>query len=102
MGPGNIRIHGSAEQDFVFIIHSHYNEEFCTPAIEIRSEAVLGTHEIVRVASRGSVAHLGHFLGAVHALGNNMRRDFDVEYKVAILQFYMSDRPALHEFFPGH
>ena len=60
------------------------------------------THEIVRVASCGSVAHLGHFLDVVHALWNNMRGDFDVEYKVAVLQFYVSYRPALHEFFPGY
>jgi len=102
MGLGNTRVHGSAEQDLVFIVHGHHNEEFCLSAIEIRSEAVLGTHEIVRVAGCGSVAHLGHFLDVVHALWNNMRGDFDVEYKVAVLQFYVSHRPALHEFFPGY
>ena len=71
-------------------------------AIEIRSEAVFGAHEIVRVASRGSVAHLGHFLYVVHTLGNDMRGDLDVEDKVAVLQFDMSDRPAFHELLPGH
>lgn len=38
---GNTRIHRSAEQDFVLIVHSHHNEKFCVSAIEVRSEAVL-------------------------------------------------------------
>lgn len=70
--------------------------------IEIRSEAILGTHEIVGVASCGSVTHFCHLLDIVHALGNNMRGDLDVEDKVAVLEFDMSDRPAPHELFPGN
>jgi len=101
-GAGNARVHRSAEQDLVFIIHSHHNEEFCMPAIEVRSKAVLGTHEIIGVASCSGVAHLGHFLDTVHTLGNNMGGDLDVENKVAVLEFNMPDRPALHELFPGH
>jgi len=72
------------------------------PAIEVRSEAVLGTHEIIRVASCGGVAHLGHFLDVVHPLGNNMGGDLDVENEVTVLEFNVPDRPAFHEFFPGN
>ena len=55
------------------------------PTIEIRSEAVLGAHEIVRVAGRSGVAHLRHFLDVVHALRNNMGGDLDVEDEVTVL-----------------
>jgi len=72
------------------------------PAVEIRSEAVLGAHEVVGIASRSGVAHLSHFLYVFHALGNNMGGDLDVEDEVAVLEFNVPDRPALHEFFPGN
>lgn len=31
-----------------------------------------------------------------------MRGDLDVENEVSVLEFYVSDRPALHKLFPGH
>ena len=98
----NARIHRSTEQNLVFVVHGHHNEEFRMPAIEIRSEAKLGTHEIVRVTSRSSVAHLRHFLDVVHALRNDMGGDLDVENKVSVLEFNVPNGPAPHEFFPGN
>ena len=41
VGLGNTRIHRSAEQDFVLIVHGHHNEKFGVSPIEIRSKAVL-------------------------------------------------------------
>ena len=70
--------------------------------IEIRPEAILGTHEIVWVAGCGSVAHLCHFFDVVHALWNDMGGNLDVEDEVAVLEFNVPDGPALHEFFPGN
>ena len=72
------------------------------PAIEVRSEAVLGAHKIVGVAGCSSVAHLRHFFDIVHALWNDMGGDLDVEHKVAVLEFNMPDGPALHKLFPGN
>ena len=72
------------------------------PAVEIRSKAVLGTHEIVGVAGCSGIADFCHFLHALHTAWNNMRGDLDVEDKVAVLKFDMPDRPAFHEFFPSH
>lgn len=31
-----------------------------------------------------------------------MRGDLNVENKISVLKFYVSDRPALHKLFPGH
>jgi len=102
VGLGNARVHGSTEQDLVFVVHSHDNEQFCVSAIEVRSEAVLGTHKIVGVAGCSSVAHLRHFFDVVHALWNDMGGDLDVEHKVAVLEFNMPDGPALHKLIPGN
>lgn len=102
MAHDDARVHGSTEQDLVFIVHGHYNEKFRIPAIEVRPKAVLGAHEIVGVASGGSVTYLGHFFNVVHASRNNVGGDLDVKDKVSVLKRDMPDRPTFHQLFPCH
>lgn len=101
-GHGDARVHGSTEQDLVFIVHGHHNEEFCTPAIDERSEAVVGAHEVIGIAGCGSVTYLGRFLEVVHATRNDVGGNLDVENKVSFLKFYVPDGSAFHELFPNH
>lgn len=41
-----VRVHSADEKYFVFVVHSHNNEEFCLAAIEIRTKRVLLAHKI--------------------------------------------------------
>jgi len=58
----NHRVHRLDEQDFVFVVHGHDDEELSMPAIEVWAQAVFGRHELVRIACRGGVSHLGHLV----------------------------------------
>ena len=102
MGHDHSRVHSPTEQDLVLIVHRHHNEEFCTPAVEKRSKAELGAHEIVGVAGCGGVAYLGHFFDVVHTPWNDVGGDFDVKDKISVPKLDMPDRPAVHELFPSH
>ena len=83
-------VHSLCEQDFVFVVHSHDDEYFGFPAIEIRAEGISGGHELVWVTSSSGVAHLCHLLGLFSA--DDVRRDGDVKDEVPIGQFDLTDR----------
>lgn len=93
------RVHRPTEQHFVLVVHGHHDEQLRVATIQIRTQEVLGTHEIIRVARRSGVAHLVHLLRGV-AFGDNMRRDLDVQDEVTILKLDMAYRTALHELLP--
>jgi hypothetical protein len=78
------RIHSSHEQDLIFVVHGHHNEQFRLPSIEIRPQRVLGPHKVVWVARRGSVTHFGHFLARARGLGHEMRGDVHVQYEIPL------------------
>ena len=98
VGRKNSRIHSPTEQDLIFIVHCHHNEELRFATQEIGSQSVLGPHKIIGVTSGSGVAQLGHFLLGFPALWYNMGRGLHIEDKVTLLQFDLTNRASFHKF----
>lgn len=95
----NARIHSPAEQDLILVVHRHHDEQLRVTTVQIGPQKVLGAHELVRVARRGSVPHLVHLFGGV-SFGDDMRRDLHVEDEIPILQLDVAHRSPLHQLLP--
>jgi hypothetical protein len=67
--------------------------------IKIRAKGVLGRHKVIRVASGGSVPHLGHLFDMAHAGGDDRGGDGDIENKIALEQLDLTNGPSLEQFF---
>lgn len=93
----NVRIHSPSEQDFILVIHRHYDEQLCLASIEIRPKRILRAHKLIRVTSRSSVPQRRHFLLRLNTLRDDVRRDGHIQYQIALLQLDLSHRPAFQE-----
>jgi hypothetical protein len=54
----HLRIHGLDKQDFIFIIHSHYNEQLRLAAVKIGAQRVLVAHEFIWITCCRRISHL--------------------------------------------
>ena len=79
----NVRIHGAQKENVIFVVHRHDNEQFRVTAHEIRPQRVAHCFELVRIAGRCGIPHLGHFLDVVFARRDDVRRDGYVKDEVA-------------------
>lgn len=85
------RVHGLDEQHFIFVVHSHDDEELRLAAHQVLAQRVPGGHEVVRVASGRSVPHLRHLLYILFPSGHNVRRHWDVEHQISLEELDLPD-----------
>jgi hypothetical protein len=97
----NSRIHGLDEQHFIFVIHSHHDEQFGVAATKVLSERISGGHKIVGITGSRRISHLGELFGVAFACGGDMGRDWDVQHEVSTEKLDLLYRSTLHEFFPN-
>jgi hypothetical protein len=97
----NDGIHGLDEQHFIFVIHSHHDEQFGVAATKVLSERISGGHKIVGITGSRRISHLGELFDVAFACGRDMGRDWDVQDEVSTEKLDLLYRSTLHEFFPN-
>lgn len=88
-------VHRLAKEDFVFVIHSHDDEQFSLSPHEVWSKIILGANELVRIDGASSVSHMCMFFSGFASRDNTLGYGH-VQYQISLTEFDLSDGSTFH------
>jgi hypothetical protein len=86
--------HGARKQNLVLVVHGHDDEQLSVAGLaeELLAEGEVLVVEVVRIACRSRVSHVGELVAlAVGQLVQQLRRDRAVQHQVSAVQEHLLD-----------
>ena len=79
------RVHSPDKKNFIFVIHSHDDEEFGLATIKVRPQGIFGGHEIIRITCGSGISHLGELFDIALSTRDNMGWNGHVQNQIPVL-----------------